>query len=294
MSTICTTQAEVDAAAKAGDLIVIDSTWKDSSSAVLRGSSRAVLWGSSSAVLRGSSSAVLLDSSRAELRDSSRAELRDSSRAELRDSSRAVLWDSSRAELRDSSRAELRDSSSAVLWGSSSAVLRGSSSAELWDSSRAVLWGSSSAELWDSSRAVLWGWLTAARLIGALPVATGDGRWMRVQSAEDWCRYHGLPVDDGHVWLTKIVNTDGRSERGAVYLPGEPLPTPDRWDPSPDKACGAGLHLSPSPVHARGYYDPPGGRVMECRVALADIAVHEPDLSKVRVARIVEIREVTS
>ena len=116
---------------------------------------------------------------------------------------------------------------------------------------------------------------------------------MRVQAAEDLCRYHGRPVEDGHVWLTKIVDADGRSQRGALYLPGEPLPEPDRWDPSPDKACGAGLHLSPSATHARSDFDPPGARVMECRVALADISVHEPDLSKVRVARIVEIREVT-
>ena len=107
---VCTTQSEVDAAAAAGDLIVIDSTW--------RGSSRAVLW--------ESSSAVLWESSSAELRGSSRAVLRGSSSAVLWESSSAVLWESSSAVLRGSSRAVLRGSSSAELWGSSSAVLRGS------------------------------------------------------------------------------------------------------------------------------------------------------------------------
>ena len=112
---VCTTQAEVNAAAAAGDLIVIDSTWRDSSRAVLRGSARAELWGSA----------------RAELWDSASAVLWGSSSAELWDESSAVLWDSSRAVLLDSSRAVLWGSASARLWGSSSAVLWGSASARM-------------------------------------------------------------------------------------------------------------------------------------------------------------------
>ena len=64
----CKTQAEADAAAAAGDVIV----WR-AGLLRLHDSSRAVLHGSSSAELHDSSSAELYGSSRAYLRDSSRA-----------------------------------------------------------------------------------------------------------------------------------------------------------------------------------------------------------------------------
>jgi hypothetical protein len=72
----CKTQAEADAAAAAGDVIV----WR---AGLLRlyGSSRAELYGSSSAELFGSSHAYLRDSSSAELFGSSSAVLRGSSSA---------------------------------------------------------------------------------------------------------------------------------------------------------------------------------------------------------------------
>jgi hypothetical protein len=88
----CKTQAEADAAAAAGDVIV----WR---AGLLR------LYGSSRAELYGSSSAELFGSSHAYLRDSSSAELFGSSSAVLRGSSSAVLRDSSRAELSGSSSA---------------------------------------------------------------------------------------------------------------------------------------------------------------------------------------------
>ena len=114
----CSTQAEADAAAARGDIIV----WR-AGHLVLRGSSRAYLHESSSATLHESSSATLYDSSRAYLYDSSRADLYDSSRADLYDSSHAFLYDSSRACLYDSSRADLYGSSRATD-GATSAPLR--------------------------------------------------------------------------------------------------------------------------------------------------------------------------
>ena len=88
----CSTQAEANAAAAAGDIIV----WRKGH-LVLHGSSRAVLHDSSSAVLHDSSSADLYDGSSADLHDSSRAYLFGSSRAALYDSSRAALYGSSSA-----------------------------------------------------------------------------------------------------------------------------------------------------------------------------------------------------
>ena len=207
---ICRTQAEVDASARRGDLIVIDSTWRESSRAVLRESSRAVL----------------------------------------------------------------RESSSAVLRESSSAVLRGSSSAELRESSRAVLRG--------SSRAVLRGRFTGARLIGPDATATGKGTAYRVVTALDLADYCGLDVTHGHVTLYKAICADGTGGggRGTTYEVGVEVVAPD-WDPDPSIECGRGLHLSPSPEQARRY-NGSAVAVLACRVALADIAVHEACLDKVR------------
>ena len=72
----CRTQAEADAAAARGDIIV----WR-AGHLVLRGSSRAYLHESSSATLHESSRAYLHESSSATLYDSSRADLYGSSRA---------------------------------------------------------------------------------------------------------------------------------------------------------------------------------------------------------------------
>jgi len=96
-----TTQEELNKQVAKGNGVIIDSSWTESSHAVLRESSHAVLWDSSHAVLRDSSHAVLWDSSHAVLRDSSHAELWNSSHAELWDSSHAVLRDFAMAHYRD-------------------------------------------------------------------------------------------------------------------------------------------------------------------------------------------------
>ncbi|ROR95491.1 hypothetical protein EDD28_0044 [Salana multivorans] len=297
---------------------------RDSSRAVLRGSSRAVLWGSSSAELRDSSSAELWGSSRAVLWGSSSAVLRGSSRAVLRGSSRAVLWGSSSAELRDSSSAELwgsssavlRGSSRAVLWGSSSAVLRGSSSAELRDSSSAELWGSSSAvlrgsssaELWGSSSAELWGFSTAhahdrstvkggtytAVFIHCARVTVDGGVIIDLTSINQldpatWVELHADVDDDGMVHPFKAVDGDlyaGHAYYLTQYPIGETITDP-RW--RDDNACGGGLHVSPTPRHARDHYWE-AERFLEVVVPLADI--RPIDETKIKAESLTILREV--
>jgi hypothetical protein len=253
---IVKTQAELDAAlanprvsvieirSEAGVWLTVEGQRPDTS-VVARGSSRVVARGSSSVDAWGSSSVVA--------RGSSRVVARGSSSVVARGSSRVVARDSSRVVARDSSSVVARDSSSVVARDSSSVDARDSSSVDAWGSSRVVAWDSSRVDAWDSSRVDATPHVAIhlhsvnATVAGGVVIDVTEVN----KTAEKWTEHHGLNVTLGKVILFKAVNDSWTTDRGFNYAPGQVVTAPD-W--RNDGRCGGGLHLGPTPRHAKDYF----------------------------------------
>ena len=108
---------------------------------------------------------------------------------------------------------------------------------------------------------------------------------------QTWCDYHGVPVADGIATLHKAVNDDWTTGRGTDYSPGS-APSCDGW--ADNNKCGGGLHFSPHPWQALGYY-PDATRYVAVGVALADLRPILGVIPKCKAPRvIVACREVTA
>jgi len=277
MSVTVKTQAELNAALAAkADIIYIDSpagVWLTVSATH---GSRVEAWGSSRVVARGSSSVEAWGSSRVVARGSSSVVAWDSSSVEAWDSSRVVAWDSSRVVAR----------------GSSRVVARGSSSVVAWDSSRVEAWGSSSVEAWDSSSVVA-GTHVAVHLHSQRVTLSGgvviDMTALDLTDPQAWCDYAGIRVEDGNAILCKAVDDNwhaGHSYKLTAYAPGTTVTAPDWRD---DNDCGGGLHVCPTPHHARDHFFE-ASRFVEVSAPLVSLRVI--DLTKCKVPSLVVLREV--
>ena len=296
-----TTQDELDEALAAGiiDLLIDrpdDATPLDIENKKVRlwGNSSANLWDNSSAILRDNSSAILRENSSAVLWGNSSADLWDNSRADLWDNSRADLWCNSSADLRGNSSANLRGNSSADLWDNSRADLWDNSSADLWDNSRADLRGNSSADLRDNSRADLKKFTVAWKKSVDVTI-TGTGHVIDMSALDlsnpgEWAEYVGVNVDEeGQVHLFKAVddNLESVFSRGKFLYEIGSIVQPEKW--SKNNRCGNGIHLSPSPQHARDHF-PRATRFLE---VTCDVATFMPiDASKIKAPEAFVLREV--
>ena len=257
MSTIVTTQEELAAAIESGaERIIIDSP--------------AGVW----LEVRGSSSVEARESSCVVALGSSRVEARGSSRVEARGSSRVVACDSSRVEACESSRVVACDSSHVEAWGSSHVEARGSSHVEARGSSRVVAWGSSHVEAWGSSHVEAAAHVAVhlhsaeATVIGGVVI---DIASLDLSDPHTWAAHHcGTDGDTAIVY--KAVDADlvaGQGHIPTTYPIGEEVTATD-WNPAP--ACGHGLHFSPSPTQASGYYQGDGDiRYLACEVSVATL-----------------------
>ena len=232
MTTTVTTQQELDAAIERGDeRIIIDSP---------RG-----VW------LRvGGSSTVTA-------RDSSTVEARGSSIVTARDSSIVTARESSTVTARESSTVEAWGSSTVEAWGSSTVEARGSSTVEARESSTVTARDSSTVTARDSSTVTAGKW-TAVHLHSARATITGgvviDVTNLDLTDPTTWCDYHGATTTDGKAIVYKAVSPEllaGQGHRPTEYPIGGTVTAPD-W--SSERACGRGLHFSPSPAQAAGYY----------------------------------------
>ena len=143
-----------------------------------------------------------------------------------------------------------------------SATVRG-----VWDSATVHLYGSATAQHIGSHVAV-------HLHSGAVKVTGGiiiDHTGVSDFEGAQWAAYHALADADGHAVVYKAVSPEleaGQSHRLTAYPIGETVAAPD-WDPR--KACGNGLHFSPTPRQALRYYQGPDStkaRYLACRVVL--------------------------
>ena len=180
------------------------------------------------------------------------------------------------------------------LWGNSRAILRGNSRADLRDNSRADLRGNSSAILRDNSRADLKKFTVAwKKSVDATITGTGhviDMTAIDLSKREDWTKYTGALVDeDGQIHLYKAVDDNlesAYSKDKFAYTVGS-IVEPERWEDN--NFCGNGIHLCPSPQHARDHF-PDATRFLE---VTCDAATFIPiDTSKIKTAQAYVLREV--
>ena len=209
-------------------------------------------------------------------------------------SSSAVLADNARAVLRDNASAILRDNARADLRGSSSAVLRDNARADLWDNASAALWDNASAILRDNARADLKKFTVAwKKSVDATITGTGtviDMTAIDLSKREDWTKYTGALVDeDGQIHLYKAVDDNlesAYSKDKFAYTVGS-IVEPEWWEDN--NFCGNGIHLCPSPQHAKDHF-PRATRFLE---VTCDAATFMPiDASKIKTAQAYVLREV--
>jgi hypothetical protein len=127
----------------------------------------------------------------------------------------------------------------------------------------------------------------AVLICGTKPqVEGGQQTRYEIKTAQDWCEFYGVPVEDGVATLYKAVDNDFLSGKQFLYKPGTSPAAPD-WDGGADE-CGGGLHFCASPGAALGYFDT-ATRFVACKVAIADMrAPQEDDLyqNKIKASRI--------
>lgn len=164
------------------------------------------------------------------------------------------------------------------LRGNSSAILSGNSSATLWGNSRATL----------KKFTVAWKKSVDATITGTGHVI--DMTAIDLSNPGEWAEYVGANVDEeGQVHLYKAVddNLESAYSRGKfVYKIGS-IVEPEWW--KDNNRCGNGIHLCPSPQHARDHF-PGATRFLE---VTCDAATFIPiDTSKIKTAQAYVLREV--
>ncbi len=107
---------------------------------------------------------------------------------------------------------------------------------------------------------------------------------------EDWTKYTGALVDeDGQIHLYKAVDDNlesAYSKDKFAYTVGS-IVEPERWEDN--NFCGNGIHLCPSPQHARDHFTD-AKRFLE---VTCDAATFVPiDTSKIKTAKAYVLREV--
>ena len=186
----------------------------------------------------------------------------------------------------ENKKVRLRGNSSAILSGNSSAILRGNSRATLWGNSRAILRDNSSAIL--KKFTVAWKKSVDATITGTGHVI--DMTAIDLSKRDDWIKYTGALVDeDGQIHLYKAVddNLESAYSKGKFAYTVGSIVEPEWW--KDNNRCGNGIHLCPSPQHARDHF-PGATRFLE---VTCDAATFIPiDTSKIKTAQAYVLREV--
>ena len=154
--------------------------------------------------------------------------------------------------------------------------------------------GNSSAILWGNARAILKKFTVAWRKsVDATITGTGhviDMSAVDLSNPDEWVEYVGANVDEkGQVHLYKAVDDNlesAYSKDKFAYEIGS-IVEPEWWEDN--NFCGNGIHLCPSPQHARDHF-PDATRFLE---VTCDADTFMPiDASKIKTAQAYVLREV--
>jgi hypothetical protein len=172
-----------------------------------------------------------------------------------------------------------------------------------WENSSVVAWGNSSVVAWENSSVEFFS--NTAKGIAkhnAIFIVSGcdpkissqdDAQVMRrkgewLHDIKSFCDCYKSQIKGKYITLYKSVNPKTKTDfyTGKIHYRGT-VSCPD-FDPHPDRQCGGGLHLSPTPQLALSYNQ---GLLLECKVALADIVIYPQDITKVRCKKVKVIGE---
>ena len=221
----------------------------------------------------------------------------DSSAVTAFNSSAVTAFNSSTVTARDSSTVTARDSSTVWAFNSAMVAACGSSTVTARDSAMVAARDSSTVNASDSST------VTAASTVSIhktndLTNITGgvviDHTTTDATTPTRWATENGASVSGGEVKLYKALPDNLASGllygRPTVWAVGEEV-TCDDW--RADDKCGGGLHLSPTPGHARHYLDyETRPRFLECVAPIDTIIPLHGDVAKCKAPRVRVVREV--
>jgi hypothetical protein len=257
-------QAEFDAAILAhpdATLIVRVGSVRayDSASVVAHDSASVVAHGSASVEAYGSASVEAYGSAFVEAYGSAFVEAHGSASVVAHDSASVVAYGSASVVAYDSASVRAYDSASVEAYGSASVVAHGSASVRAYGSASVEASAYVAVIAMVGHRGKLDGGVIVRQPITDAPAA--------------WCDYYGIVVVDGVATIYKAVDSEYRSPRGALYVPGS-SPEAKDWD-GDARECGGGLHFSPRPAMALEF-NQDAKRFVACPVALSDMRSPQP------------------
>jgi hypothetical protein len=271
-------QATVEAVESAGVLAADDAQVEASGSAAVRALRRAKVVAREDATVEAEHFSTVTAS------DSVGVMAWESATVEASGAAIVLAWD--RAKVEASERAQVR------AWGRATVAALGSAAVEAWDRTTVAAGDSVSVRAWCAATVTVRDSATveASEYVSVIRegdganvtggVVDGTGEVAPIASAEQWCRFHGVEVENGIVTLYKSVDSDYTSRHGMSYAPGS-LPRAADWDDG-ERTCGGGLHFSPRPYLGLEFTHKPR-RYVACPVRLEDIAVGPgPHQNKVR------------
>jgi hypothetical protein len=234
----------------------------------------------------------------------------------------SVNWKIGNAHVvaRGSSHVEARGRSHVEAWGRSHVVARGSSHVVAWGSSHVEARGRSHVEAWGSSHVEAWershveaAMNASLKIQNSLVIIEKITQQAiaicleqcTVKEKDDTAQVIVCPRVLYDINSFTNIYKDNLTGKGKMVLYKSVYPTnlcdfytgeikyegtvtcPD-FDPNPERECGGGLHLSPTPELALSYNQ---GKVLKCEVALKDIVVYGRNIDKVRCRKVKVIGE---
>ena len=191
-------------------------------------------------------------------------------------------------------------------WGSAHVEARGSAHVEAWESAHVEAWESAHVEAWgnallrilnDNVQLKIYQQVVAIAQECSPKILHQDQSTQLLRTVKalhdlnSFLAIKEIKPTDGKVTLYKYVRDNFKDHYSGTlnYEPGNRVTEPE-WDPNPERQCGKGLHLSASLQDARRYNS--SGRAIACEVALEDIVIYGPDITKVRCRKVTVINEV--
>ena len=219
-----------------------------------------------------------------------------------------VAWENATVEAWENATVVARENATVVAWGNATV--------EAWENATVVAWENATVVARENATVRAWGNATVVArenviirlLSGAAKAETFHSVTVICQDCKPSIKRHGTGVTvvrtetfkhslksfceiygtrGKPLTLYKSVKKDGYDHyTGKIKYEGI-VECPD-FDPNPERQCGGGLHLSPTPDDALRYYD---GKVLVCEVARKDIVVYATDVTKVRCRKVTVVGE---
>jgi hypothetical protein len=256
-------------------------------------------WDSASITVRGSSTVRLWGWASASAHDSSRVEAENWTTVHADDDAAVEAWGFAAVQAFGSANVRAWDNARVRAWDWATVRAWGTATVDAWGEAKLHVWDATTVRAGGSAQVTARG-TASVRLRGEASVEASEHVSVirhgpktrasggvvnevpvRLKTAQEWCDFYGVPVQDGVAILFKAVDGEYFSTYGTSYRPGSE-PQADDWDDG-ERECGGGLHFSPTPALAL-QFSPRAVRFVACPVRLEDISIsgREANAAKVK------------